>query len=292
MRKVEGIIIGAARAGTTTLASYMDTHPSIDFSKEKEVHFFAFDDLFQKKEDYLNSFFKNDDRCKITADTYLLIDKNAPTRIKEYNPNMKIVLVLRDPVLRAFSGYNYSVRNGYINNKTKFIDACLQEKDFENSEDIVLKNNRCNILRSRYFSGLQYWTQFFPKENFLLLKTSDLRDNLPSVLKQISDFFKIENKTLNINENVKNKAFKVRSKSLQQFLVNRNNPTRLFLKKIIPPFFNQFLIRTGIVKKIADMNKQTEEYDKISGEEYSFAYKLLEEDILNLKKEYNIDFSK
>ncbi|MCF6364797.1 MAG: sulfotransferase domain-containing protein [Bacteroidales bacterium] len=292
MKKVEGIIIGAARAGTTTLASYMDVHPSIDFSKEKEVHFFAFEDLFQKGDTYLNSFFKNDGRCKITADTYLLIDKNAPEKTKQYNPNMKIVLVLRDPVLRAFSGYNYSVRNGYINKNISFIDACQQEKEFENSDDIVQKNNMCNILRSKYYSGLQYWMQFFPKENFLLLKTSDLKDNIPFVLRQISGFFNIEYKNLNINDNIKNKAFKVRSKKLQQFLVNRNNPTRLFLKKIIPSFINRFLIKTGTVKKIADMNKQAKEYNKINDEEYSFAYKMLEEDILNLKKTYNIDFTR
>ena len=290
-RNVEAIIIGAARAGTTTLASYLDTHPNIDFSKEKEVHFFAFDDLYKKGKKYINSFFKNNGKIKITADTYLLVDSVAPKRVLEYKPSMKFILILREPVSRAFSGYNYSIRNAYIKEGVSFINACKQEKEFINSEDIVIKNNKCNLLRSRYFDNLKRWEQFFPKENFLLLKTHDLHKNPTSVIKQVEKFLNIKSAEVKLEEKIKNKAFSVRSKFLQQLLVNRNNPIRLFLKKILPPFVNKFLIKSGIVVKIANMNKQTKEYAKITKEEFRFAYKQLEEDILNLKKEYNIDFS-
>jgi len=289
--KVDAIIIGAARAGTTTLASYLGAHPNIDFSKEKEVHFFAFDDLYKKGEKYINSFFKNNGKIKITADTYLLVDNIAPKIVLEYNPSMKFILIFREPVARAFSGYNYSLRNGYIKNGVNFIDACKQEKEFINSEDIVIKNNKCNLLRSSYFKSVKKWEQYFPKENFLILKTQDLHKNPTSVIKQIEDFINIENAELRLEEKIKNKAFSVRSKFLQQLLVNRNNPIRLFLKKILPPFVNKLLIKSGIVVKVANMNKQTKEYAKITEEEFRFAYKHLENDILNLKKEYNIDFS-
>ena len=292
MQKVKAIIIGAARAGSTTLASYLTSHSEIDFSKENEVHYFAFDDLYNKGEKYLNSFFKNNNKYKITSDTYLLVDKNAPWKVKKYNPDMKIILILRNPILRAYSGYNYSVRTGYIKKNISFIDACINEKEFEKSDDIVLKNNKCNILRSKYFNNIQYWQTFFPKENFLLLTTSKLKDSPDLVIEKIFSFLGIENKNKPFEKTKKNQAFKVRSKSLQQFLANRNNPFRLFLKKIIPPFINTFLIKTGIIQKIADLNKQTKPYDKISSEEYSFAYKLLEEDIFNLKKEYKIDLLK
>ena len=60
MQKIKAVILGAARAGTTTLASYLDAHPLIDFSKEKEVHYFSFDSIFNRGEKYLKSFFKND----------------------------------------------------------------------------------------------------------------------------------------------------------------------------------------------------------------------------------------
>lgn len=288
--KVNAIILGAARAGSTTLASYLDAHPKIDFSKEKEVHYFAFDDIYKRGEKYLNSFFKNDGNYKITADTYLLVDNNAPKKILKYNPKMKFILILREPVARAFSGYNYSVRNGYLKENVSFINACMQEFKFENSNDIVLKNNKCNLLRSKYFFNLKNWQKKFPKENFLLLKTSDLKENPKNVIKQIESFLKIDNFDVKINEKVKNKAFSVKSKFLQQLLVNRNNPIRLFLKKIFPPFINRFLIKSGLVVKIANMNKQTANYKKITDEEFRFAYKQLEEDIKKLKKEYNIDF--
>ena len=227
MQKVKAVIIGAARAGTTTLASYMGAHPLIDFSKEKEVHYFSFDNVFNRGEKYLNSFFKNDRKFKITADTYLLVDKKAPERVKKYNPYLTFILILRDPVLRAFSGYTYSVRNGYLKKGISFIDACIEEKEHENSDDIVLKNNKCNILRSKYFENLQFWTSYFPKENFLLLKTSDLNDKTSYILEKISGFLDIENLPVNINNLTNNKAFTVRSRTLQQLLVNRKPSLQL-----------------------------------------------------------------
>lgn len=288
--KVKAIIIGAARAGTTTLATHLSNHKNIDFSKEKEVHYFAFDDLFKKGEKYLHSFFKNNNKVKITSDTYLLVDEVAPEKVLQYNPKMKIILILREPVARAFSGYNYSVRNGYIDEKNSFIEACKQETKFENSEDIVQKNNKCNILRSKYYYNIKNWEKFFPKEVFLLLKTSDLKENPKKVIQQIEQFLNIEVDNLTIEKQEKNKAFSVRSKFLQQLLVNRNNPIRVFLKKILPPFVNKFLIKSGIVVKIANMNKQTTEYAKITDAEKEFAYNLLKEDIESLKLEYKISF--
>lgn len=291
-KKVEAIILGAARAGSTTLAAYLASHKNINFSKEKEVHFFAFNDLFAKGDKYINSLFQKNEKIRITADTYLLIDDNAPEKVLKYNPSMKFILILREPVSRAFSGYNYSVRNGYINENVSFIDACKNEKEFENSDDIVQKNNKCNILRSKYHQNLKKWQKYFDKDAFLLLKTSDLKENPQKLIQQIEKFLQIESSDIFIDEKEKNKAFSVKSKFLQQLLVNRNNPIRKTLKKIMPSFVNKILIKSGIVVRIANMNKQTAKYSKITEEEYEFAYNLLKEDMESLKLDYNIDFSK
>jgi len=290
--KVETVILGAARAGSTTLAAYLSSHKNINFSKEKEVHFFAFNDLFAKGEKYINSFFQKNEKIRITADTYLLVDENAPKKVLQYNPSMKFILILREPVSRAFSGYNYSVRNGYISEDLSFIDACRNEQKYKNDNDIVQKNNKCNILRSKYSFNLKKWEKYFDKDAFLLLKTSELKENPQKIINRIEKFLKIESSDIFIDEKEKNKAFSVKLKFLQQLLVNRNNPIRKTLKKIMPSFVNKVLIKSGIVVKIANMNRKTASYSKITEAEHEFAFNLLKEDMENLKLEHNIDFFK
>ena len=122
MKKVDAIIIGAGRSGTTSLYEYLESHPDVCFSKIKEIHYFSLADLFARGEDYYHSFFNaTENQIKAGADTYLLIDKEAPKRMNLYNPNMKIIIMLREPVVRAFSGYNYSINNGYLNKNVSFI---------------------------------------------------------------------------------------------------------------------------------------------------------------------------
>ncbi len=128
MKKVEAIIIGAGRSGTTSLYEYLERHPDVCFSKIKEIHYFSLADLFARGEDYYHSFFNaTKNQIKAGADTYLLIDKEAPKRINLYNPNMKIIIMLREPVVRAFSGYNYSINNGYLNINVSFIESIKNE---------------------------------------------------------------------------------------------------------------------------------------------------------------------
>jgi hypothetical protein len=289
--KIDAIIIGAARAGTTTLSAYLKEQPEIDFSLHKEVHYFAFDDLYKKGDNYLRPFFQDNGKIKITADTYLMIDKKATDRIKKYNPDMKFILILREPVSRAFSGYNYSVRNGYLPENMSFKEAVNFEQKYQKSDDIVQMNNQCNLLRSKYYYFISYWQRYFPKDNFLLLKTANLKENPKKVIKEVCRFLDIPSYELKQDIGAQNQAFSVKSKSLQQFMVNRNNKYRRFLKRIIPRQIKEAVIKSSLVTKIAEMNRRPEKYPPISPEEYNYAYQYLAKDIEKLKSEFGIDFS-
>lgn len=292
MQKISILILGAARAGSTSLASLLASQKAINFSSEKEVHYFAFEDIFKKGEEYLSKYFDDTDKIKISADTYLLIDKKSQKRVKQYNPNMKFIIILRDPVLRAFSGYNYSLRTGYLKKGISFTESIEQEEKYLNSDDLIQRNNKCNILRSRYFANIKSWQEYFPAENFLLIKTSELKENPEKLLQKIFNFAGITAKAEIANIETKNQAFAVRSRFIQQIIVNRNNPIRLFIKKIVPRGTNKLLIKSGIIKKLDSLNKHEKSYKKITEDEYSYAYNILENDIKNLKNEFNINFSK
>ena len=108
MKKVNLLVIGTQKAGTTSLYEYIRQHPDIYFSDVKEVTYFVEDALYSKGEDYYHSFFTKIENEKIIASSYvhMLPCKKCPGRVKEYNPDMKFIVMLREPVSRAYSAYN------------------------------------------------------------------------------------------------------------------------------------------------------------------------------------------
>ena len=126
--KVNTLIIGAGRSGTTTLYEYLKNHKDICFSSLKEIHYFTFQDLYERGDTYLNSFFqhKKSENILVTADTYSMIDKEAPKRILAYNPRMKFIVILRDPVERAYSNFQYARNYGYEKEARELAEKMIQ----------------------------------------------------------------------------------------------------------------------------------------------------------------------
>lgn len=123
------LIIGAAKGGTTSLAHYLRQHPSIFVAREKECHHFLTDGtapvftgpgdaaefaplLIPDRERYLQCFAKaRPDQARGEASVYYLYRPDSLTRALEFNPEMKFVAVLRDPVQRAFSAWSHMMRD-------------------------------------------------------------------------------------------------------------------------------------------------------------------------------------
>ena len=186
--KLDHIIIGAGRSGTTSLVEYLKQHPQINFSKIKEVTYFSVDDHYGRGELFLHDFFKNEEGILSTSDTYLLMDKNAPQRIFEYNSSVKIAVILRAPSERTYSNYHFSVNHGYINKNVGLIQSEQLEKEFLEKGDIIAQNNHCNFYGSLYHLHLSYWLQFFKKEQLFICTTEQLRDNPQQLMDNYFEF--------------------------------------------------------------------------------------------------------
>ncbi len=290
--KVNAIIIGAGRSGTTTLYQYLENHKDVCFSDIKEVHYFSVEDLYERGKDYYHSFWNHckDEKIKVAADTYLLIDKKAPQRIKEYNPEMKIIIILRNPVERAWSSYQYALNNGYVSENKSFIGSVNEEKYHIENSDIAKQNNLCHLWQSKYFEHISYWSEFFPRENILILKTGDLKEQPEKLLSKLADFLNITNFNIKDTEIKANKAAKAKSKMLQQFLLNRNNTVRAFLRTVLPEKLKYKILHSKLPEKLSAANRKEVSYPAISDEERKFAEELLLKDTTRLKKVFNIEF--
>ena len=110
-RVVNFLICGTQKGGTSALDAYLREHPEICMADKKEVHFFDNKKFFNKnKPDYskYHSFFNPQSSHKLLGETtpIYMYWHDSPRRIWQYSPNMKIIVILRNPIDRAYSHWN------------------------------------------------------------------------------------------------------------------------------------------------------------------------------------------
>jgi hypothetical protein len=213
------IIIGAQRAGTTTLFFYLRSHPDIEGPKPadssvswpKELHFF--DEYFAKGVDWYRAFFplersraraRSEGHDLITGEAtpYYLFHPLVPERVATTVPDVRLIVLLRDPIERAYSHYQLMVRTG--REKLSFEEAVEAEpKRLAGAEDLLaLKEqrgpsgarkhhhhrHRAYVGRSMYAEQIERWLQHFPREQLLAIRAEDFSADIPGVYSQALDF--------------------------------------------------------------------------------------------------------
>ena len=208
------IIIGAQRCGTTSLYNYLIKHPSIAPVLKKEIHFFDLN--FDKnvawyRAHFPTSLYKNyvkkirkQNLITGEASPYYLFHPHAPKRVWETIPEIKLIVLLRNPIDRAYSHYKHEVRIGV---ETLSFEAAIEkEKDRLDGEiQKMLKDEEYHsfnhqhysyLARGIYVDQLKYWRKFFPKEQILILKSEDFFEDPSTILKQVTRFLNLSNLTL------------------------------------------------------------------------------------------------
>lgn len=291
MSLVNTLIIGAGRSGTTSLYAYLEKHPAVNFSITKELHYFSIPDLYNRGENYFHSLFTDRNKKIIaTADTYLLMDAEAPARVKAYNANMKLIIMLREPVARAYSNFNYSVNFGHEKSDISFLETIKLEPGRLNSEDIVEKNNLCHFYGSLYYKHISYWNKYFPSDQILIFKLADLKNNPEQFYKNVCIQLGINYVPFEKQDKEFNVATGAKSKWLQQLLLNRNNPVRKVLSFMLRPF-RKLVIQSGMIDKVYALNKKTITIQPLTDEEKQIAKAYFKEDEELLIKTYGISLN-
>ena len=116
------------------------------------MHYFSLDELYVRGNEYLQSFFSSTG-FKITADTYGFHNDQMIQRIKEYNPEMKIIALLRDPIERAQSSLQYSINYGHHEERT-LLKAFEIERSQELTQNPVEYHNQFHFNAGLYFQHL------------------------------------------------------------------------------------------------------------------------------------------
>ena len=195
-RQPHFIIIGAEKCGTSSLHEYIIQHPLVLEPVEKEIHFFT--QHFNKGLPWYDAHFPAipEGYNYITGEastSYIGCHNNAPQRLFNLYPQVKLIAVLRNPVDRAISHYSQLVRLGRESRSLEEV-VTAEIEVLEGVEDIwSVRQQYWSIGKGCLWHGLyvyflERWMSVFPKEQFLILKSEDLFEKPGEITRQVFEF--------------------------------------------------------------------------------------------------------
>lgn len=183
--KIDFIIVGAMKAGTSSLGFHLNSHPDI-YLPEKELQFFNDDSKFYMGYNYYYSLF-NPNGEKVLGEktpTYSY-QENVAERIYDFNPDIKLIWILRSPVDRAYSNYLHAVKNG--SELLSFESAVENE-----SERIKTDIWKGYLERSIYIKQVKRYLQWFKIEQMHFVIFEEFKANPEKELKKIFNFLEVD----------------------------------------------------------------------------------------------------
>lgn len=215
-------VIGVVKGGTTSLHQYLDQHPDVYMSPVKETNHFSKSDIdvskFEKAyahdvnvdldkflagdmqekihiahvtddEDYKKLFknVKNEKAIGEASNSYILYPKVAQS-IHDYNPDAKIIMMLRNPVERAYSQYVMNLRLG----KTLEQDFIKEVESDDNKTNKGWGANHQYLFIGNYYQQVKRYLEIFPREQVLICWYDEYKQNPSAVIKSIYRFLNID----------------------------------------------------------------------------------------------------
>ncbi len=199
-RKLDFIGVGAQKTGTTTLYGLLALHPQIEIFRRKELHYFEKGKRFGRDQRPLsgnyndlhrNFYFDRDITGEITP--VYIYWRHALERIKVYNPDVKVFVLLRNPVKRAYSQWGHYVRKSRRPRYRNLNIGPFQERIEEETQAMLRNPNFQNVRlshigRSLYGEQVRRVKALFPPEQLLFVKSEDFFADQLGVTDQVCRF--------------------------------------------------------------------------------------------------------
>ena len=282
------LIVGAAKCGTTSLHNYLKQHPDIFMSKQKEPHFLINSDIGEDRihkaitvlEDY-EDMFKTDSIYKYKGESsvmYLAFPEFSIKNIKKYlDPDVKIIIMLRNPVERAFAGYLHNLRYNPSENLS-FEEAFEKsEARYYQERDITPDTRYLHV--GNYYSQVESFMSMF-NDNVLVIMYEDYVSDIDLCLANVFDFLDIDKISVDTSRRHMVGGWIFKRKFLRNLLIPKNN-----FKSLIKSFLPNKKIRKAVKQKI--MNMSTVKNPSISKDMHKKLTEYYRKDIDNLSKLLN-----
>jgi len=275
MKTPSFFIVGAMKAGTTSLFDALCKHPKIFMPVEKEPFYYVWSTtqkefvlpspdglissdrwkIFDNYESYIELFSDMPEGSIAgEASTFYLPHKEAAEGIKADFPNAKIIIILREPVSRAYSAYNFQVSFG-LEPAATFSEAI--EDELSGNRNDWLYGWR-HIYCSTYSEQVKRYMKCFGKKNVLILSQDELKNNQQTLLNNVCIFLGI--KPITVQDSVGSNITAIPSNNLGKLvrlLFSRPNIIKDSIKKYIPLGFRR-KIKSYVMAVIVKYSKKPE----------------------------------
>ncbi|MEZ4620948.1 MAG: sulfotransferase domain-containing protein [Caldilineaceae bacterium] len=176
---VDFMMIGAQKCGTTSLAAQLAQHPEICFCSIKEPGFFhQHADWQEQLSDYHALYLPGAGQiCGEASTMYTFLPEwqETPQRLFEYNPNLKLIYIMRDPVARVLSNYTHDLVRSIV----------------KEAPEIAIFKDPVYINRSRYAVQMRPYLELFDRNQILFLIFEDYVTNQACTLQKVAEFLGI-----------------------------------------------------------------------------------------------------
>jgi hypothetical protein len=261
------IVIGAAKCGTSSLHCYLDQHPEIAMSKEKEISFFATPDYFAKGVAWYESHFDSNAAVRGESSTNYTKQPQCTgmaERIHSLLPEVRLIYIVRNPIDRIVSHWIENYSHG------------RESRPFEKALANVNESHYVNC--TRYAMQLRPYLDLYPRENLLILEQAKLLTEPEQTLRRVYRFLGVEE-----NPAVSLDKIKVR----QSIHKVRLNPVGKLISRI-PPMLSRNLIRPVVPDwirlRIRDSSKASIPRPEVPEKLYSMIKETLREDLREFRE--------
>jgi hypothetical protein len=194
------LLIGAQKSGTTSLFHYLEQHPQICASRSKEPQYF--DSQYHRGEKWYRAHFRprRGETVRIEASPHSLFHPLSPRRVQAAIPGARLIVLLRNPIDRAYSHYHESVSQSA--EPLSFRDALAAEparladwyEKVERGEarDSPELRDFSYVTRGLYAAQIARWLMPFRREQFLFLRSEEMFEAPQPTLDRVYDSLGID----------------------------------------------------------------------------------------------------
>jgi hypothetical protein len=229
------IIAGTEKAGTTSIFTYLSSHPDICGSSVKETDFFRnqFTGNIEKDLENYNRYFSrcyNEKSIRMEASPgYLGSAKEVTERIHKILPGIKFLFILRNPVDRLYSSYNFHVGKLNISQDISFYDyinkCMLFDAGKASPDELGLSEWYLKVLSyGNYSTYLKYFFDTFQEHQIKVMFYEDMNNNINDFMKDLCQYLDISYAPfVNYEFKKANVTFSGKNKLLHRIAVIANN---------------------------------------------------------------------
>jgi hypothetical protein len=174
------IVIGAQKCGTSGLHYYLSLHPEVSMSTPKELNFFIAERNWPRGLEWYSRHFDPAARCRgESSPNYTAFPQHmgVPERMAEVVPDAKLIYIVRDPIDR--------ITAHYVHNFAK-------RREKGDLRQTLTHPNTSYISRSKYFTQLQRFLEFYDRDQIHVIENSRLRDDRAATLREVFEFVGVD----------------------------------------------------------------------------------------------------